>query len=109
MTLKDSTGLWLTGDPLLAHINDTFHKLYQATSAYRRTSLYSDPSVCATSPFLKHSHQLSSIPLPDEILDTLRCLPSFEGSGAGRVSRALFSNELAYLRPEHNSDYSGYF
>ena len=62
VTLKDTTGLWLTGDPLLAHINDTFHKLFQATSEYRRHSLRSGPRVCLASPFLEHSHTLSTIP-----------------------------------------------
>ena len=53
--LKDTTGLRLTGDPLLAHINDTFHKLFQATPEYRRNSLRSAPRLCLASPFLEHS------------------------------------------------------
>ena len=64
VTLKDITGLWLTGDPLLAHINDTLHKLFQATSEYHRHSLRSVPRVCLASPFLEHSQTLSTIPPP---------------------------------------------
>ena len=78
VTLKDTTGLWLTGDPLLAHINDTFHKLFQATSEYRRHSLCSAPRVCLASPFLEHSQMLSTIPHPDEILKALKHLPSLK-------------------------------
>ena len=37
-TLKDDIGLWLTGEPLLQHINDAFKKLFQATSAHMRPS-----------------------------------------------------------------------
>ena len=62
VTLKDTIGLWLTRDPLLAHINDTFHKLFQATSKYRRHFLRSGPWVCLASPFLAHSHTLSTTP-----------------------------------------------
>ena len=81
MTLKDTTGLWLTGDPLLAHINDTFPKLFQATSEYHRHSLCSAPRVCLASPFLEHSQMLSTIPLPDEILKALKHLPSLKAPG----------------------------
>ena len=38
-TLKDDTGLWLTGEPLTQHINNAFKKLFQATS----------PHLCSTS------------------------------------------------------------
>ena len=75
VTLKDTTGLWLTGDPLLVHINDTFHKLFQATFEYRRPSLRSAPQMCLSSPFLEHTQTLSTIPLLDEILKALRHLP----------------------------------
>ena len=78
VTLKDTTGLWLIGDPLLAHINDTFHKLFQATSEYRRPSLRSASRVCLSSPFLEHTQTLSTIPLLDEILKALRHLPSLK-------------------------------
>ena len=80
VTLKDTTGLWLIGDPLLAHINDTFHKLFQATSEYRRPSLRSTPRVCLSSPFLEHTQTLSTIPLLDEIFKALRHLPSLKAS-----------------------------
>ena len=90
MTLKDTTGLWLTGDPLLAHINDTFHKLFQATSEYRRNSLHSTPYVCLASSFLKHSQQLSSILLPDEIFKALRCLPPLKALGSGGFHALFF-------------------
>ena len=32
VTLKDDTGLWLTGEPLTQHIHTAFKKLFQATS-----------------------------------------------------------------------------
>ena len=80
VTLKDTIGLWLTGDPLLAHINDTFHKLFQATYEYRRPSLRSAPRVCLSSPFQEHTQTLSTIPLLDEILKALRHLPSLKAS-----------------------------
>ena len=92
VTLKDTTGLWLIGDPLLAHINDTFHKLFQASSEYRRNSLHNAPCVCLASPFLKHSQQLSSIPLPDEILKALRCLPPLKAPGPNGFHALFFQN-----------------
>ena len=50
VTLKDTTRLWLTGELLLAHVNDAFKKLFQATSEYRRSSHRSEPHVCLSSP-----------------------------------------------------------
>ena len=50
VTLKDTTRLWLTGELLLAHVNDAFKKLFQATSEYRRSSHCSEPHVCLSSP-----------------------------------------------------------
>lgn len=34
ITLKDDTGLWLIGEPLIQHINNAFEKLFQATSTH---------------------------------------------------------------------------
>ena len=90
VTLKDTTGLWLTKDPLLAHINDTFHKLFQATSEYRRPSLRSAQQVCLASPFLEHTQTLSTIPLPDEILKALRHLPSLKAPGPNDFHALFF-------------------
>ena len=36
VTLKDDTGFWLTGEPLLQQINDAFKKLFLATSTHTR-------------------------------------------------------------------------
>ena len=99
VTLKDTTGLWLTGDPLLAHINDTLHKLFQATSEYHRHSFRSVPRVCLASPFLEHSQTLSTIPPPppDEILKALRHLPSLKAAGPDSFHALFFQTNWHVL------------
>ena len=97
VTLKDTTGLWLTGDPLLAHINDTFHKLCQATSEYRRPSLRSAPRVCLSSPFLEHTQTLSTIPLLDEILKALRHLPLLKAPRPDGFHALFFQTNWHFL------------
>ena len=61
-TLKDDTGLWLTGEPLLHHINDAFKKNFQATSAHIRPSSRSERQCSQTSPFLENAQSLTQIP-----------------------------------------------
>ena len=97
MTLKDTTGLWLTGDPLLAHINDVFNKLFQATFEYRRPSLRSALRVCLSSPFLEHTQTLSTIPLLDEIHKALRHLPSLKAPGSDGFHALFFQTNWHVL------------
>ena len=97
MTLKNTIGLWLTGDLLLAHLNDAFNKLFQATFEYRRPSLCSVPLVWLSSLFLEHTQTLSTIPLPDEIYKALRHLPSLKAPGLDGFHALFFQTNWHVL------------
>ena len=90
ITLKDGTGLWLTGEPLTHHIHNAFKILFQASSSYCRTTPGNERSYCPNSPFRTHAQLLTRIPQPDEILQTLQALPPLKAPGPDGF-HALFS------------------
>ena len=64
MTLKDSTGLWLSGDMLITHIRDAFTKIFTSTSPQTRTLLPWVRYYLQYNPFIEHHQWHSSTPLP---------------------------------------------
>ena len=62
VTLKDDTGLWLTGKPLTQHIHTAFKKLFQATSLHLCPSSRTEMQCCPNSPFLTQAQALTRIP-----------------------------------------------
>lgn len=80
-TLKDETGLWLTGEPLVQHIMAAFTKLFKATSAHMRPSSRGRMHWLPNSPFLEHAQALTNIPQPAEIFRTLKNLPPLKAPG----------------------------
>ena len=80
VTLKDDTGLWLTREPLIQHINQAFSRLFQAMSPHLRPSSRPTVQCCPNSPFFENAQSLTSTPQPNEIYRTLRALPPLKAS-----------------------------
>ena len=68
ITLKDGTGLWLTGETLTQHIHNAFQTFFQASSPYSCTTPSNERRFCPNSPFRTQAQLLIRIPQPDEIL-----------------------------------------
>ena len=96
-TLKDDTGLWLTGEPLLHHINDAFKKIFQATSAHIRPSSRSERQCSQTSPFLENAQSLTQIPQPKEIFRNLKDLPPLKAPGLDGYHALFFQTNWTNL------------
>ena len=75
VTLKDDIELWLTGEPLIQHINQAFSRLFQAMSPHLCPSSRPTVQCCPNSPFFENAQSLTSTPQPDEIYKTFRALP----------------------------------
>ena len=83
-TLKDDTGLWLIGEPLLQHINAAFKKLFQATFAHLR-------------PFLENAQSLTQIPRLEEIFRNLKDLPPLKAPGLDGYHALFFQTNWTNL------------
>ena len=110
VTLKDDTGLWLTGEPLTQHIYTTFKKLFQATSPHQCPSSRTDRQFCPNSPFFNLPQDLARIPHPEEIFRTLQELPPppLKGPRTGWIPCALLPNKLVKFGPKHHSGHSSH-
>ena len=97
ITLKDGTGLWLTGEPLTQHIHNTFKTLFQASSSYCRTTPGNERSYCPNSPFHTHTQLLTRMPQPDEILQTLQALPPLKAPGLDGFHALFFQSNWSSL------------
>ena len=99
VTLKDDTGLWLTGEPLTQHIHNAFKKLFQATSPHQCPSSRTKMQCSHNSLFLTHAQVLSRIPQLDEILRTFREFPPLKASGPDGYHALLFQTNWSNLGP----------
>ena len=98
-TLKDDTGLWLNGEPLTQHINNTFKKLFQATSPHLRPTSRNTMQCIHRSPFLVHAHSLAGVPPPTEILRNLRNLPLLKAPEPDGYHAFFFQHNWYSLDP----------
>ena len=98
-TLKDDTGLWLTGEPLIHHIHRAFQTLFLAFSPWLRHIPEAGRLGCPNSPFLTQSQVLTSIPHPEEIFQTLRELPPLKAPGPDGYHAIFFQTHWPSLGP----------
>ena len=98
-TLKDDTGLWLTGAPLTQHIHIAFQTLFRATSPCHRYTLGTAGQYCPNSPFLTQIQALTNVPQPDEIFQTLRELPPLKAPGPNGYHTLFFQTHWSCLGP----------
>ena len=99
ITLKDGTGLWLTGETLTQHIHNAFQTLFQASSSYSRTTPGNERRFCPNSPFRSQAQLLIRIPHQDEILQTLQTLPPLKAPGPDGFHALFFQSTWASLGP----------
>ena len=97
VTLKDDTGLWLTGEPLTQHIHTAFKKLFQATSLNLCPSSRTKRQFYPNSLFLNQAQALTSIPQLEEILRTLRELPPLKALGPNGYHALFFQTNWSSL------------
>ena len=99
ITLKDGTGLWLTGEPLTHHIHNAFKTLFQASSSYCHITLGNERPYRPNSPFRTHAQLLTRIPQPDEILQTLQALPPLKAPEPDSYHALFFQSNWSSLGP----------
>ena len=98
-TLKDDTGLWLTGEPLTQHIHKAFQTLFQASSPCHRNTPGIKRHCCPNSPFLTQTQALTSVPQPVEIFQTLQELPPLKAPGPDGYHALFFQTHWSSLGP----------
>ena len=98
-TLKDETGLWLTGEPLTQHITNAFKKLFQTTSPHMCPTFRNTLQRSHRSPFLTHTRSLTSIPPLAEILRNLQGLPPLKALGPDGYHALFFQHNWLSLGP----------
>ena len=96
-TLKDDTGLWLTGEPLLQHITATFKRLFQATSTHKCPSTRCEGQIAYTMPFAENAQSLTQIPQPAEIFRNLKDLPPLKAPGPNGFHALFFQTNWSNL------------
>ena len=97
VTLKDDTGLWLTREPLIQHINQAFSRLFQAMSPHLRPSSRPTVQCYPNSPFFENAQSLTSTPQPNEIYRTLRALPLLKAPGSDGYHTFFFQSNWPSL------------
>ena len=75
MTLKDSTGLWVSEDMLTTHVTVVFTKLFTSTSPHTVSHLPLVRYYHQNNPLLEQHQRLSSTPLLEEIYQNVFSLP----------------------------------
>ena len=98
-TLKDDTGLWLTGELLIHHIHRAFQTLFLASSPWLRHIPEAGRLGCLNSPFLTQSQVLTSILQPTEIFQTLRELPPLKAPRPDGYHAIFFQTHWSSLGP----------
>ena len=81
MTLKDSTGLWVSEDMLTTHVIVVFTKLFTSTSPHTVSHFPLVRYYHQNNPLLEQHQRLSSTPLPEEIYHNVFSLPPLKALG----------------------------